>query len=207
MFWLDTWEIHQICFHSKLKVFICQVDWFQRQVHCYLPGFLIWAGRSQNTCMASALHLSIEILSSRVWGGDKEQGWREGSLSWSEIHDHTCHENQSNQILSEGCSSNSLPVFLFMFFVLFAWSFDYMVLMESEVEQHHRRKWTEIVASLTEPNPRNSGNIHCQPQSEISSLIARPKRFGVTCGPPQAEPLQALCLLFQSSVSNIDLKS
>lgn len=39
---------------------------------------------------------------------------------------------------------------------------------------------------------------------EISSLIARPKRFGVMCGPPQYEPLQGLCLLFYSSVSDID---
>lgn len=39
---------------------------------------------------------------------------------------------------------------------------------------------------------------------EISSLIARPKRFGVMCGPPQYKPLQGLCLLFHSSVSDID---
>ena len=53
---------------------ICQVGWFQRQAHCCLPGFFIWAGRSQNTFMASALHLSTEILMSGVWGDDKE--WR-----------------------------------------------------------------------------------------------------------------------------------
>lgn len=39
---------------------------------------------------------------------------------------------------------------------------------------------------------------------EISSLIARPEWFGVMCGPPQYKPLPALCLLFQSSVSDID---
>lgn len=39
---------------------------------------------------------------------------------------------------------------------------------------------------------------------EISSLMARPKRFGVMCGPPQYKPLQGLCLLFHSSVSDVD---
>lgn len=42
------------------------------------------------------------------------------------------------------------------------------------------------------------------PVCEISSLIARPERFGVMCGPPHCKPLPGSCLLFHSSVSNID---
>ena len=106
---------------------------------------------------SASLHWNLVERSVRGWKGTGEL-----KLVWT-TRQHLPWK--SNQILAEGHSSNSLPVFLFRLFVLFPWSFACKALMESEVRQHHRRKWTELVASLTEPNPRNSGNIHCQPES------------------------------------------
>lgn len=47
--------------------------------------------KPSNTFMASAPYLCIGISFSGVWGDEKEQG----SLSWSELHDNTRHENQT----------------------------------------------------------------------------------------------------------------
>lgn len=189
-------EIHQICFHSKLKVFICQVDWFQRQVHCYLPGFLIWAGRSQNTCMASALHLSIEILSSRVWGGDKGTGLEGGEpeLVFWNTWPYLLMKIKAPRSFLEGCSSNSLPVFLSCSLLLFAWSLTTWFLWNQKssntTEESELRLWHPWLSQTPE-----TVEISTASPSLRFGLIARPKRLGVTVG-SQAEPLQALCLLF-----------
>ena len=152
---------------------------------------------------SASLHWNLNEWSVRGWQG-MALGGRELELVWNTWPYMPWKSNQPDP--HWGLFTKVPSCFPFHALCFVCLSFDYMVLMESEVKQHHRRKWTEIVASLTKPNPRNSGNIHCQPPSEISSLIARPKRFGVTCGPPWAEPVPGLCLLFQSSVSNIDLK-
>lgn len=80
-----------------------------------------------------------------------------------------------------------------------------MVLAESEVNSAAG----ESEASLWWPRlSQTQGTLAvptASPRLEVSGRTARPGGFRVTWGPPQSEPLRRLCLLFHSSVSNIDL--
>lgn len=153
------------CTGNTLNLLSLQVEshhlprWLVPKAGSLLPASVPDRNQS-NKLMASASCLCGETLPSGA-RDEKEQGELEpvwtarGHWPW-----------KSNQILAEsqGHSSDSLPVFFFMLFVLCVWSFDSMVLVESEVKQYHRRKWTELVVFPTEPNPRNIGNIRCQPR-------------------------------------------
>lgn len=83
----------------------------------------------------------------------------------SKLHEDICHENQTRSSLEvEFIRQITFLFSFFMLFVLFAWSFDFMILVESEVKKYHRRKWSRLVVFLTEPNQGNLGNILCQPE-------------------------------------------
>lgn len=119
-----------------------------------------WPTPEQLTDGLSSVSLRCDLAK---WNMSGWKGTRVPASVWT-----TCGHLpwKSNQILAEGWShsSNSLPVFFFMLFVLFARSSDFMVLVESEVKKYHRRKWSKLVVFPTEPNPGNLGNSHCQPE-------------------------------------------
>lgn len=123
--------------------------------------------KPSNTFMASAPHLCIGISFSGVWGDEKEQG----SLSWSELHDNTRHENQTRSSLGV---ARQIP-FLFSFSCSLFCFPDPLTAWLS---------WNRKSGNTTEESELS---LWCPWLSQTPETVEihRPARFRVMCGPPR----------------------
>lgn len=183
----DTWEMHQLSFHHKLEVFICQAGWFPKQVHCCLPGFLVWADRSQsNRSMASTLYLCTVILRSGMWGDEKEWGaWVR--LKYTRTFDVKIKPDPCWGLKSFIKFPSCFPSHALCFVCLILWLHGSHEI-GSKAVLPTKAGWAFCVPDWAKPKKRWKYPLPAR-ICKISSLIARPNKFGVICGPPWFKPL------------------
>ena len=146
-------------------------------------------------------HLCSEIWPSGMWGDEKDRG----RSSWSNYT-----RTLAMKIKPDPCwrlkSFVRFPsCFLFhslCFVCLILWLHGYCGIGSKEIPQKKVKRACGVPDGA---KPKKHWKYPPPARGcEISSPIARPERFGVMCGPPPCKPLPNFCLLFHSSVSNID---